>query len=472
MNKNLIILTAGRLSQMLVMFFTYRILSSVLSVSDMGVYYFLLSISAAFGLIYANPIGMYTNRLLHSWQTHGVLFKNLRIVLTSLLVGSCFTIPFLFLFKDKISLDGQSLILLISVLVFYVFSTTLNGTIVPGLNLLGHTNQFVVWTFLTNALGLIFSYYLVTKVSNNPLYWLIGQGIALALCAFFSLGILYKKEKKDSSFETPIPFTGRIQKVLKFGLPIALTNIAVWGLSQSFRFFYKENIDLNILGEMAFGLGLASSLSVAVEYLLQQIYLPVFYKEINEHGSDKSKSWNHLLNNLVPSYIYLMFFIIGLSPFIMRILADVKFKNSHAYLALGAGVEILRMLGNIFTMGTQSEMKTHKAIGPYLLGGAITMAGVLFICQNPVYVSWTPFALMAGYLASLIYLKINVSGLIEVQINYAQFGKSLLFALIFLTALFVHNLSESLIYSIGVLGIYGTILAVFMFRSYLQGRKA
>lgn len=473
MNKNLIILTFGRLSQMLIMFFTYRVLSTILSVSDMGIYYFLLSISAAFGLIFANPIGMYTNRVLHSWQSSQVLFKNLKIVLLTLLAGSFLTIPFLFLFQNKISLDGQSLSFLISVLVFYVFSTTFNGTVVPSLNLLGHTRAFVIWTFLTNALGLAFSYLLVTRVSNNPLYWLIGQAAAFTFSAAISLIILYISEKSDvSDDQDSRTLNKRLHKVLKFGLPIALTNIAVWGLSQSFRFFYKENIDLTILGEMAFGLGLASSLSVAVEYLLQQIHLPEFYKEINRPEADKSQAWNHFFNNLVPSYIYLMFFIIGLSPFIMRVLADVKFKNSHTYLALGAGVEVLRMLGNIFTMGTQSEMKTHKAIGPYITGGIITLSGVLYICRHPEYVGLTPFALMAGYLASLIYLRTNVGEIISVKIDYAYLVKCLVSAFIFLTALFLHHFSQNLFYSIGILGVYGIALAALMYHSYLKGKQS
>ena len=80
MNKHLVIISLGRLSQMIIMFLTYRVLSSVLSVPDMGVYYFLLSISAAFGLIYANPIGMYANRMLHSWKEHGVLLRNLKTI--------------------------------------------------------------------------------------------------------------------------------------------------------------------------------------------------------------------------------------------------------------------------------------------------------------------------------------------------------------------------------------------------------
>lgn len=471
MNKNLILLTTGRVSQMFIMFFTYRVLSSVLSIPEMGIYYFLLSISAGFGLIYANPIGMYTNRMLHGWLEHGVLQKNLKVVLYSFLVGSFLTIPFLFIFREKISLEGQSLSLLITVLVFYVFSTTFNGTVVPSLNLLGFTKDFVIWTFLTNALGLVLSYLLVRYVAPGPLNWLVGQGVAFFLCGVVALFILFFKTKEQNEKQrNHVALSYRMRRVLNFAFPVVITNIAVWSLGQSFRFFYKENIDLTILGELAFGLGLATSLSVAVEYLLQQFYFPDFYRDVNNPSKDSGAVWNQLLNNLIPPYIFLMMFLVGLSPFIMRILADVKFKNAYYYLALGAVVEILRMLGNIFGIATQSEMKTHKAIVPYLSGGAVTILGVLLICNHPGYVKLTPFCLMAGYLVALFFLRFNVGRIIKVVMNYRVFLKAFILSLIFLTALFLTSLSTSIIYSAVITGFYGLIFTFFMYKSYLQGK--
>ena len=472
MNRNLIILTFGRLSQMLIMFFTYRVLSSLLSVSEVGIYYFLLSISAAFGLIYANPIGMYTNRMMHGWLEHGVLHRNLKTVSLCFLVGSFLTIPFLFFFRQKISLDDQSFTFLISVLVFYIFSATLNGTIVPGLNLLGFTNQFVVWTFLTSGLGLLLSYLIVTYVSPGPLNWLVGQGLSFFLCGIIAMVILFIKTQEKSGLKTEVKNAeSRIRKVSSFAFPIVITNVAVWSLGHSFRFFYKENVDLNILGELAFGLGLATSLSVAVEYLLQQIYLPEFYKELNDPLKDNGKVWNALLNKLLSPYLYLMMFMIGLSPFIMNILADVKFKNAFQYLALGALVEFFRMCGNIFSMATHSEMKTNKAIGPYLLGGVITILGVWVICQKPEYVYLTPFCLMAGYLAALLYLRINVGKIIEIKIRYSSLFKSGAISLIFLTGLLWSRFSENIFSSILVLGVYGALFSFLMYRDYLKQKE-
>lgn len=472
MNNNLIVLTFGRLSQMLIMFFTYRVLSSLLTVPEMGIYYFLLSISAAFGLIYANPIGMYTNRKLHGWLDHGVLHRNLKTVILSFLVGSFLTIPFLFIFRQKVALNDQSLTSLISVLVFYVFSTTLNGTVIPGLNLLGFTNQFVVWTFFTSALGLLLSYIIVTYVASGPLNWLLGQGIAFFLCGMLGLVILFVKTKEKSERNVEVKnLDSRLRNVWTFSSPIVITNVAVWSLGQSFRFFYKENVDLNILGELAFGLGLATSLSVAVEYLLQQIYFPSFYKELNDPSKNTGKVWNELLNKLLSPYIYLMMFMIGLSPFIMNILADAKFKNSYQYLAMGALVEFFRMCGNVFSMATHSEMKTNKAIAPYLLGGGITIVGVLLICQRPEFVYLTPFCLMFGYFAALIYLSINVGKIIEVKIEYGAFLKSCSISLVFLTGLFFTHFSGNIFSSVLVTGVYGLFFAFLMYRAYLSQKR-
>lgn len=470
MNRHLIIITLGRVSQMLIMFFTYRVLSAVLSVPEMGVYYFLLSISAAFGLVFANPVGMYANRMLHAWKENGVLLKNLKKIIQVLLIGSLLTLPLLFVFKQKISIDQSSWPLVVTTLVLYVFASTLNGTLVPSLNLLGFPQHFVIWTLLTNIVGLALASWLVVFISPQPLFWLIGQGASFLIFGMIAYWILHKNIK-DLSVTVSEKGQERWKRVTRFALPIVITNIAVWVLGQSFRFFYKENVDPTILGELAFGLGLATSLCVAIEYLFQQLYFPDFYSRINNPSEDKGLVWNDLLNKLLPSYLYFTFFLIGLSPFILRILADAKFKNSGYYLALGAIVELFRMLGNVFTMATQSEMKTHKAIGPYLSGGAITLFGILFICQHPELVKYTPYCLMAGYLTALLYLVVNIAKMIPIRLSGLPLLKSVIMSLLFLSALFLSNYSEKLIYSLGIATFYGFILIFFLYQSYLKQKN-
>ena len=463
-NKKLFIITLGRVAQMAIMFITYRVLSIALSVEDMGIYYFLLSISAGFGLIFANPLGMYANRMLHSWQEHGVLNRNLKIFTGILLFGSILTIPFLFIFDEKLNVSLSSPWMVLSTLVFYVFSSSFNGTIVPALNLLGQYTRFVVLSFLTSLVGLGFSYYLVKIHPSQPLYWLIGQAIGFSIFAL--IGMFFIPKNNFQSGSQPSLKGESLERVWKFASPIVVTNLAVWILAQSFRFFYKGHVDSIQLGELAFGLGLATSLCVAVEYLFHQLFFPDFYKQISVPSADKAKAWSALFDKVMPSYIYVTFFMVGLSPFIMRILADIKFANAAKFLALGAFVEILRMTGNIFNMATQSEMKTDKAIIPYLSGGTFTIISILIISHQPQWVEWTPFVLMGGQFIAVILLWRNVQNILSLKISFGHLLSSVLFGGVFLSAIFLKNMSQSLTLSLVIAVVYGLYLLALLFKSY------
>ncbi len=465
-NNKLILLTAGRVSQMIIMFVTYRVLSSVLSVESMGIFYFLLSISAAFGLVFANPIGMYANRMLHSWQTSKTLNYNLKTLAGTLLIGSLLTIPILLLFKSKVALESQSLTFVISTLVFYVFSSSLNGSVIPGLNILGKAKAFVILTFLTSVIGLAVSYLLVKTYASEPLYWLIGQGIGFFVFAIVAL-LFFRDSSNINNIEHPVS-KERIERVTTFALPIIITNIAVWTLGQSFRFFYKDAVDPVRLGELAFGLGLATSLCVAVEYLFHQVFFPKFYSRISDVREDKSKAWNELFNRIMPSYVAIAFFMLGLSPFIIRILADSKFKNSFYFLAVGAFVEILRMTGNLLTMATQSEMKTHKAIGPYLTGGMFTLISILIISHNPQWIDATPFILICGYLIAVILLWRSVGSLFTIHLQGKQLFKAAVISSPLLGAFFLKEFNINIISSIIITGLFGLYLSFMLYRFSLK----
>jgi O-antigen/teichoic acid export membrane protein len=470
MNKKLLILTLGRIAQMAILFVTYRVLSHMLSVGDMGVYYFLLSISAGFGLIFANPLGVYSYRMLHSWQTHGVINKNLRSLTFILFSGSLLTVPFLFIFKDKLSVDKSSPLMVLLTLVLYVFSSSLNGSIVPVLNLLGHYTSFVILSFLTSLIGLVLSAFLVNLHPSQPLYWLIGQALAFIVFSFIAILLIAKNNAHTERPRTVVP-AERFKRVVTFAAPIVITNLAVWTLAQGYRFFFKGNVDSIELGELTFGMGLATSLSVAVEYLFQQLFLPDFYKKIHEPKTDKSKIWNELFDNLMPSYLFVIVFMIGLSPFIMRILADIKFVNAGRYLALGAVVELCRMSGNVFNMATQSEMQTHKAIGPYLTGGFVTLIGVLFVSHQSQFIYLTPYLLMLGQLIALVLLWRSVQKMFTVKIAFPHLIKSLLISVIFLSAMFLKSYSGDLIISLAITAAYGIFLTILLYKNFI-GSKA
>ena len=454
MNKKLLIISFGRLTQMLLLFATVRVLSKVFTVDEMGNYYFLLSIAAAYGLIWANPIGMYVNRKIHEWHNNGVLKKNLYKINLLYIVGALLLIPILIIFRSKLNSE-TSVLVASSILITFIFSTTVNNTLIPALNLLGESFKFVILTNLTNILGLVISYVFVTTILHDPYMWLLGQAISFLVLSVIAMLFISKMNLKTSK---EIDSNFNLNELLKFGVPVAFTNVFVWGMSQSFRFFLKDNIDSDYFGKMVFGFGLATSLCVAVEYLFQQLYLPKFYNDLNETSEKKQIAWNVYLNKVVPSYLALILFIIGLSPFLMKLLADLKFKDSFKFLAVGAIIEFLRMLGNVFNMAMHANMNTKKSVVPYVLGGSFTILTILFIGHNPKYASWIALSLAGGHLLSSIILKNEVNKIFKINFDFSNFFKVACLAFVLLIPILINSEDKNALYSMTIIFPFGLVL--------------
>lgn len=449
----------GRAIQMVIMFATYRLLSTFFSTEEMSSYYFLLSIAGLFGLIFANPLGMYLNRIIH----RSINNNELKPVVTSfakLMVGLAIVVfPIVFIAQGKIGKTEISVTLISLMLFSFVVGTTLNGTFVSILNILSLNNVFVTLTILTSLLGLLFSVAIIHFVHHDPILWLVGQSIALIVFGIIALFVIRGRSKIVE--DTPKGYKINKKEVFAFCLPILITNIFVWIMSQSFRFFLKGSVNDALLGEMAFGLGLASALAVAVEYLFQQILFPGFYKALNDTKEDREKSWNNLYRKSAPAYVCLIMYMGILSPFILNILADDKFKGAIVFFALGAVCELFRMLGNVVNMAFQSEMKTKNSISSYVLGGVITLSGILFISFNQHYLSYTPIVLIVGQFTIFTSLLLNLKKMIRVENVIKKIASSFLMCVPFLIAILFYE-KRSFVISVVVCAVFGSYL-LFLF---------
>lgn len=403
-------MSLGRAFQMAIMFASYRLLSSFFSTEEMSSYYFLLSISGLFGLIIANPLGMYLNRITHRAKNENELNSLVSIFSKIMLVLAIVVIPIVFASQGKLDKTDISIFAISLMLFSYVIGTTLNGTFVSMLNILSFNNAFVALTILTSLIGLVLSVVAVKLISNDPIFWLIGQSTSLILFGLIALVVIKKKIGDDKK-----SYKINKKEVYAFCFPILITNIFVWVMSQSFRFVLKGSVNDALLGEMAFGLGLASALAVAVEYLFQQLLFPGFYAALNDTKEDREKSWNNLFSKSAPAYICLVMYMSILSPFILNVLADDKFKGAVAFFSFGAVCELFRMLGNMVNMAYQSEMKTKKAVSSYALGGVLTFLGIIFISFNDKLLYATPYVLIAGQFAIFSSLFLNLKKIMKIE---------------------------------------------------------
>ena len=196
MNKTLFLLSVGRVLQIIILFLVSRVMTKLLSHEEVGFLYLLLSISSYVGLVVMNPVGVYYTRKLHSWSEEKISVSIFLLVVLFIFLSSLLCFPIVFIGKFFIGLNGYTWISIAMLMTFYVFSSTVNNTLIPSLNILKYRTSFVVLTFLTQFFGLVFSYFLVIN-NANAFYWLLGQGISFLLFFFITLFyFIYKQDEK------------------------------------------------------------------------------------------------------------------------------------------------------------------------------------------------------------------------------------------------------------------------------------
>src|ERR1700687_5111332 len=67
MNRDVLIITSGRVLQMVITLVSVRVFTSLLSTGEVGNIYMINSLFGFFGLALINPVGMYMNRKVHRW---------------------------------------------------------------------------------------------------------------------------------------------------------------------------------------------------------------------------------------------------------------------------------------------------------------------------------------------------------------------------------------------------------------------
>lgn len=419
MNKTLVLLSVGRLLQIIILFLASRIMTKFLSHEEVGFLYLLLSVSSYIGLVIMNPVGVFFTRKLYNWSDSKKSVNVLILLCLFTLFASLLTFPAIYIGKFFIGLNGYHWISISTLMSFYIFSSTINNTLIPSMNILNYRISFVVLTFLTQLTALLCSYFLILN-EGKAYYWLLGQAISFFVWFIVSFFIFCKNQNETISMGKIKSLLNRNSRVrlLKFASPIAITNISLWLLNQSYRPIIESNIGLEFLGYIGLGFGLASSLSVAFEYLLQQFYLPDFYKNISDNDkSIREKYWNKLYHKMIPLLLFVSFFIAFNSSFIIRILADEKFWDSWVYISFGMVIEFLRMSNNILSLIAQSEMTTRKTIVPYFVGGILSFV-MVFLFTSGNYQLNIPLAMIFGNIVVFILLRYKMGKIFTISFPY------------------------------------------------------
>lgn len=467
MRKDIVFLMSGRIAQAFLTLALFRVLSTLLTPAQVGSVYLILSFTALFIMFLLSPVGMYLIRRLNDWKNNKVVLDNLLLFSVYLLVISASSFLLVFLVKKCFGVgEGLPIFQFMFVVAFYVFAFTWNQTVMPTLNMLGYARLFVLFSVLTTALGLILSVLFAVFIHKDAILWLSGQALAAIVVSIFA----YNKLKAYLN-EAPNPIFSLIlngnaadaKKVVLFATPLACATFFMWLQNQGYRSIVEKQLGAEFLGYLAVGLGIATSLSGVLEALVQQIYYPDFYREINSPDQNlRQQAFADLIRKTIPVYVIFLVFTLGVAEPLVRVLVDVRYKDVFFYVRFGAFFEFFRMSSNILAAGAHSEMKTRALIKPYLLGGITAAIGVYIaaLSRNPA--TLIPSVMVLAGFITFISLKHMATRLLCCPIRYMDALRPAMFSMFFLVLIPMH--SHSLIQAAAVLFIASIYFAFLQYR--------
>lgn len=454
LNKDFVVLTLGKVLQVVIALLSVRLLTTLLSEPEVGNYYLLITVLTLFNFTFLNPIGQYYNRHIIPWRSSENL-SNASLVLM-------FT-----------RLFGVMCSLIISIVVFYIFDYDVYYTLwaflffiffslmassflvfVNVINILGDRVLFIKYLLASLILGLSFSLMITQFIDKSGIAWLYGIAIAqlilfVPVYKIVTSGerVVYSKLKAKFDYLT-------IKKVFLFSLPVTITLFLQWGLNSSYRIIVEDKYSIEVLAYIAVGLSVASAIYSAVESLATQYFMPIYLKDINRVNKySRAEAWNKLAAYLLPIYFLLLIYIICSAPFLMKLLINEKFHQAYIYVMIGAPIEFFRVISNVFYSVSQSEVKTGATILPYLFGFMLMIAGLYFFDAEDHL--WSiPMTLSLSYLIISFLLYVSMKKLLPIQLPIYSMLISIALSIPFAGMLFF-DINSSLLLSILLIIFFG-----------------
>lgn len=369
MNKSFLLLLVGRIVQVIIVLVSLRVTTTYLPKSEFGLVYYVTAIQGFFSLFLINPIGQYFNRYTHHWYDSGYLINRLNnqcayIFCVAILASILLSAGMIF---DLIDIEW-SLVVILSGL---VFSVSYNQTVIPLLNMLEKTKQFVYLNLFTSLFSLILSIAFIYLIDKKAEFWILGMAVSNLLLSIIATVYVHKSLSKSSgSFS--VFFDGWLNKdgyksVLKFSFPIAIATFFMWFISAGYRLEIENKFGLIFLAYLGVGLSVSNQVFAIFESLITQFYIPELYRKAEDNEcKDKSKILEAYGHKCIPIYfslaIFMSFSVENLFPFVV----GLQYQSAYKFAIIGIWIEFFRVNSNIFALATQLEKDTKFIFLPYL----------------------------------------------------------------------------------------------------------
>jgi O-antigen/teichoic acid export membrane protein len=138
-DRNFLLITFGRVFQLIIGLVAVRVFTTMLSTAEVGNLYLINSIVAFYGLALINPIHMYIYRKIYRWAEEKHLMSCFFVFNGYLLLVSFISLPLTYLLSKGFGMARSvELSHLMFFLVLYIFLLTWNQMVLSIINILNH----------------------------------------------------------------------------------------------------------------------------------------------------------------------------------------------------------------------------------------------------------------------------------------------------------------------------------------------
>lgn len=379
----MLLIAFGRVAQFILLFATLKVSTTLLPPEEMAKVYLVSSIVAFYAMMLLNPVGMFMNRRLYSWNAEGKV-KHYYNYFWVYLIFVCVFSSVSLLFSINVGLINPhtSITLVLLMVGGSLLIATVNQVVISGLNLLGCKGWFVSLTLASAATSLVIAVLLVIEISYKTENWIFGLLIGQLIFAVVGWKVFFAKLSVRDALEKPTKV--HIGTLFRFAWPISIAVGLGWAQNQSYRFMMESSLGLHSLGLFAAGYGISAGIISAFESIFTAYLQPIFYRRIsNENPVEQAKAWNEYSETIIPSLLLVGFFILATTTELTSVMLGPEYSPSSKFIIWGVFAEIARVATGIYGMIAHARMKTKLLLGPSFVGAILSIALIFWLM--PIY---------------------------------------------------------------------------------------
>lgn len=349
----------------------------------MGKASLILTTTAFFAMFFINPVGMFINRRLHTWQVNGSVaayFERYWVYLGILAMAAAIGLLLLDI-AGWMNL-GIPLVWLVALVCGSLIFNTINQTSIPALNMLGYSNCSVALSVATVGVGLVCAVALVRAMQASAEYWVLGLLLGQVFLAILGTKILLARLRLDSVL--PMATSGlqkqHLQVLFEFAWPVALAAGLGWVQGQGYRYILESELGVSQLGLFVAGYGISAGMVAGFESVLTTYFQPRLYRDANkEHPKEQAEAWQRYASAVIPSLMLTVGLIIILAPELTQLFLGERFQSASSFVIWGALAEAARVLTGVYSLIAHVFMRTRWLIFPSVIGAILAVTACFLL---------------------------------------------------------------------------------------------